>query len=139
MWRRRDWIEPRPSVAENIGMEKELFRPRRPAAGLHPDVIEQLWTREFERQILPAIDAAKRRAESSWQREVLLDHVAAAGVRHPGFGEAVNRWRADLGMSAVTGDPLQAERLSLLAAGCRWFASFGGVLCTRFRVRRASR
>jgi hypothetical protein len=43
--------------------------------------------------------------------------MAAAGVRHPDFGDAANCWRAELGMPVVTGDEVQVERVSVLPAG----------------------
>jgi hypothetical protein len=44
----------------------------------------------------------------------LIRYVCAAGVRHPAFGDAVNRWRAEAGDPPLTGDDIQiARKLSL--------------------------
>jgi hypothetical protein len=50
--------------------------------------------------------------------------VAAAGVRHPDFAEAVNRWRAEFGMPTVTGDQVQVDRVALLGSGIKLMEGF---------------
>lgn len=126
LWRRREWTQPRPTKAAAIGFVRGMYRLAAPPSGTSADRVDELWG-HLESPLPPAIARASLRRETSADHTVLLDYVAAAGVRHPDFAASVNRWRGELGMALVTGDDLQIERVALLARGLE--------LVQRFRWR----
>lgn len=66
--------------------------------------------------------AARQETSADWT--TLIEYVAAAGVRHPDFADAVKRWRTELGMPLVTGDQVQVERVSVLTRGMELVEGF---------------
>jgi hypothetical protein len=110
-------------VAENIGYVRGMYRFTAPSPGVSADRVDELWD-AFEDPLPGAIARATARRETSDDRTTLIGYVAAAGVRHPDFGEAVNRWRGELGMDTVTGDQVQVERVAVLTRGLRLVEGF---------------
>jgi hypothetical protein len=123
LWRRRGWQRSRPAVAENIGYVNKMYRLAAPPPGVSADRVDELWD-QFEGPLPGAIVRAAARQETSADRMTLIKYVAAAGVRHPDFGAAVNRWRAELGMRLVTGDEVHVERVSVLTRGLKLVEGF---------------
>jgi hypothetical protein len=61
-----------------------------------------------------AVKRLENRSENTADIDWLIQYVCAAGVRHPDFGDAVNRWRAEGGDPPLAGDDIQiARELSL--------------------------
>lgn len=75
-------------------------------------------------------------ADIAW----MIRYVCAAGVRHPEFGDAVNRWRTAAGETPLVGDDVQIARLVYLDNGLvpitqwRWRISHSRPGETRFIV-----
>lgn len=124
-WRRREWTEPRQTTASNIGYRNGMYRLIHPPVGMDRDHVDQVWG-PFENALPKAIEEAHARKEGDDSRAVLVDYVAMIGVRHPEFGDAVNRWRTELDMPLVAGDQVHLERLDILGRahlqvrGFRW-------------------
>jgi hypothetical protein len=104
-----------------------MYRLESPPPGLDPNSVDSLW-KDLERVVVPAIRHVERRRETRTHQGLLLNHVATAGVRHPGFGPALDRWRAERGEPPVMGDEVHADRVRYLDAtlpfvrGLRWRA-----------------
>jgi len=137
LWRRREWGKPSPSKAHKIGYVNKMYRLGSPPAGVSADVVDELWD-HFEQPLPGAIARAAARAETSADLDTLVEYAAAAGVRHPDFAEAVNRWRTELGMPGVCGDELQVERVAVLnrglelVKGLRWRFAHSPAIGPRF-------
>lgn len=113
-WRRRNWTAPRETKAENIGFVKALYRLSNPPPGADRDRVDQIW--KFVEPHLPgAIERLSRRQQTAQDELVLINYVAAAGVRHPDFEPAVNRWLSEQRQGTVAGDQLQLVRVQSLA------------------------
>jgi hypothetical protein len=84
-----------------------------PPPGMSVGRVDELWD-HFEKPLHEVIARAAARPETSADQITLIEYVAAGGVRHPGFAEAVNRRRAELGV------PLAAVTRS------RWNGCLGG-------------
>ncbi len=115
-WRRRDWQQSRPAVAENLGYVNKMYRLADPPPGVSADRVDELWD-HFEKPLPGAIARAAARHETDADCTTLIKYAAVAGVRHPDFAAAVNRWRTELGMPQVAGDQVQVERVSVLTRG----------------------
>lgn len=116
LWRRREWSAPNgPVAARYIGWKKDMYRLENPPPDIDPESVDSLWT-DLERVVMPAIRQAEHQTETSNDQGLLLNHVATAGVRHPDFAEALNRWRAARDEPPVTGDDIQADRVRYLCA-----------------------
>jgi hypothetical protein len=111
LWRRRQWNRPKPIKAEAIGWRKGLYDVTLP--GIDPRELDMVWNR-FEPKLPRSIRQLDARTESIAETEALLDYALCAGVRHPDFAAAVNRWRSELGEPAVSGNALQVERIGAL-------------------------
>jgi hypothetical protein len=75
--------------------------------------VDKLWD-PVENGYRDAVRRLENRSEDAVDIDWLVRYVCAAGVRHPDFGDAVNRWRADAGDPPLTGDDIQiARKLSL--------------------------
>jgi hypothetical protein len=102
-----------------------MYRFQNPPYGVNRDRVDQVWD-GFETTVPQAIVRATKCRETDGDRIALVNYVAAAGVRHPHFEEAVNRWRRGSGMPQVADDGVQVERLAVLARslllvrGFRW-------------------
>jgi len=90
-----------------------MYRLTDPPPGIDPDSVDALWT-DLERVVVAAIQRLARKVETDADRGLLVNHVATLGVRHPGFGEATNRWRAERGEPPVRGDDIHADRVRSL-------------------------
>jgi len=123
LWRRREWSQPRPTKAENIGYVKRMYRLAAPPPGFEADMIDELWE-GFEDDLPEAVARTASRQETSDDQYTLVKYIAAAGVRHPDFAEAVNRWRDEQGMGPVTGDDVQLARVGSLAEGLKLVQGF---------------
>jgi len=123
LWRRRAWQQSRPTVADNIGYVNKLYRLEAPSPGVSADRVDELWD-HFEKPLPDAIARAAARQDTDAERTTLIEYVAAAGVRHPDFADAVNRWRTELGMPLVTGDQVQVQRVSVLTRGLKLVQGF---------------
>jgi hypothetical protein len=117
LWR-REWQQSRPTVAESIGYVNKMYRLAAPPLGVSADRVDEFWD-HFEKPLPDAIARAAARQETSADRTTLIQYVAAAGVRHPDFADAVNRWRTERGMPLVTGDQVHVERVSVLTGGLK--------------------
>jgi len=115
-WRRRGWGVARETKAEAIGWHWGMYRLESPAHGLDPDVVDAVWD-----VIEPGISGAVRRFESgtdtAGEREWLVAYASMAGVRHPDFKFAINRWLAEWGKPGVRGDDVHGVRLEALGNG----------------------
>ncbi|MET9452673.1 hypothetical protein [Streptomyces cinerochromogenes] len=115
-WRRRGWGVARETKAEAIGWHWGMYRLENPAHGLDPDVVDAVWD-----VIEPGISGAVRRFESgtdtAGEREWLVVYASMAGVRHPDFKFAINRWLAEWGKPGVRGDDVHRVRLEALENG----------------------
>lgn len=125
LWRRREWSTPVATRAGNIGFVNALYRLNNPAPGTDPDRVDQTW--DLVEPYLPdSIARLARRRQTTDDYQVLVNYVATAGVRHPGFEPAVNRWLIEQRESPVSGDQLQLVRVRSLAEallyvrGLRW-------------------
>ena len=112
-WRQRGWAGTRETSAEAIGWRLGMYRLQNPADGLDPDVVDAVWD-----VIEPGISGAVRRFEDGMnaasEREWLVVYASMAGVRHPDFEPAINRWLAELGKPDVRGDDVHRVRLEAL-------------------------
>lgn len=116
LWRRREWRYPRSTKARGIGYVRGMYRMSDPPDGVRPDIVDELWD-HIERPLPEAIARVAAHEESGVEHGVLLNYAAAASVRHPNFATWVNRRRAELGMSPVTGDEVHVDRVVLLRRG----------------------
>lgn len=123
LWRRRDWQQARLTTAGAIGWKREMYRLEDPPQGTSEDAVDELWD-HFERPVPEAIARTAACRETSQDHDTLKGYAAAASVRHPDFADAVNRWRAELGMPPVTGDLVQIDRVSLLSKGLKQVEGF---------------
>lgn len=115
-WRRRDWTTPRPTKAAKIGYVNALYRLTNPPPGTDPDYIDGLWDL-VEPPLPDAIRRLERRKQTTADELALVNYVAAAGVRHPEFEDAVNRWLTEQGKRTVSGDSLQITRMESFTQG----------------------
>ncbi len=111
--------------ADSIGWVNGLYRLDSPPSGMDRDRIDEIWA--FVEPDLPrAISRLQRRIQTAEDERVLVNYVAAAGVRHPTFGPALNRWLTDYGQAPISGDQLKLARVQSLAEtllfmrGLRW-------------------
>ncbi|UWE10190.1 DUF4238 domain-containing protein [Actinacidiphila bryophytorum] len=115
-WRRREWAETLETSAEAIGWRVGMYRLQNPAEDLDPDVVDAVW-----KVIEPGISEAVRRFEDGMntasEREWLVVYACMAGVRHPEFEPAINRWLAEQGKPGVSGDDVHRVRLEALENG----------------------
>jgi hypothetical protein len=123
LWRRREWPQAQLITASAIGLEKKMYRLQGPPPGTSEDAVDKLWD-TFEKPLPMAIARTAVYQESGSDHNTLKGYVAAAGVRHPDFAEAVNRWRAEFGMPTVTGDQVQVDRVALLGRGLKLMEGF---------------
>jgi len=100
-----------------------MYRLAAPPLGVSADRVDELWD-HFEKPVPAAIARAAARQDDEADRSTLIEYVAAAGVRHPDFADAVNRWRTELGMPVISGDQLQVERVSVLTRGLKLVEGF---------------
>jgi hypothetical protein len=121
-WRRREWSESKETAAHAIGWINNLYRLTDPPDGADPDQVDSLWT-TTERYLHAAIKRLAHRRETFEDQRVLVNYVAAAGVRHPHFGPAFNRWRAESRLEPLSGDQIQAARLASLAETLKYVRS----------------
>ena len=62
--------------------------------------MDKLWD-PVEKDYRVAVERLENRSENAADIEWLILYVCAAGVRHPDFGDAVNRWRAEAGLGVA--------------------------------------
>ncbi|MBC3843729.1 DUF4238 domain-containing protein [Streptacidiphilus sp. 4-A2] len=101
------------STPDDVGWIDRLYRLQNPGPGVDPDEVDKLWE-PVENGYRAATDHLENRSVNAADIDWLIQYICAAGVRGPGFGDAVNRWRAEAGGTPLTGDDIQiARRLSL--------------------------
>ncbi len=100
-----------------------MYRLGDPPQGISEDAVDELWD-HFERPVPEAIARTAARQETGQDHNMLRSYAAAASVRHPDFGDSVNRWRAELGMPPIAGDQVQLDRVSLLSKGLKQVEGF---------------
>jgi len=81
---------------DEAGWEDKLYRLLNPGPGVDPDAMDKAWT-GLENGYRDAVADLEKDSTNPADIAWLITYVCAAVVRHPGFGEAVNRWRADRG------------------------------------------
>lgn len=105
-------------TARNESQQHRIRQPPVPAPqpppGTDPDHFDQLWN-IIEPHLPTAIQRLERRQQTTDDELILTSYVAAAGIRHPEFEPAINRWLNEQGHGPVTGDQLQLARLHSLA------------------------
>ena len=101
------------TTPDKVGWVDKLYRLQNPGPGVDPDEVDRLWE-PVENGYRAAVDHLQNRSVNAADIDWLIQYVCAAGVRGPGFGDAVNRWRAEAGDPPLTGDDIQiARKLSL--------------------------
>ncbi|WP_037569265.1 hypothetical protein [Phaeacidiphilus oryzae] len=115
-WRRKEWDTARGTKAEAIGWRSKMYRLQAPAPGGDPDVVDAVWD-VVEPRLPGAVGRLQRGTDTAEDRSWLVVYAAMAGVRHPDFQEAINRWRLEAGQPAVSGDAVHMVRLEALANG----------------------
>ena len=114
--RRRGSAAIESTTADEVGWEDKLYRYLNPGPGVDPDEVDEAWT-DLENGYRVAVANLEKHSTNPADIAWLIKYVCAAGVRHPGFGDAVNRWRADAGLPPLVGDDVQIARLAFLNAG----------------------
>jgi Protein of unknown function (DUF4238) len=101
------------TAPDKVGWVDKLYRLNTPGPGVDPDEVDKLWD-PVEQNYRDAVQRLENRTETAADIDWLIQYVCAAGVRGPGFGDAVNRWRAEAGDPPLNGDAVQiARKLSL--------------------------
>jgi hypothetical protein len=85
--------------------------------------VDKAWT-PLENGYRTAVANLEKYSTSPADIAWLISYVCAAGVRSPGFGDAVNRWRAEAGEQPLAGDDVQIARLVFLNNGLLPMAQF---------------
>jgi hypothetical protein len=114
--RRRGSATTESTTPDLVGWEDKLYRLLNPGPGVDPDKVDKAWTR-LENGYRDAVANMEKYSTNSADIAWLISYVCAAGVRHPGFGDAVNRWRAAAGEQPLVGDDVQIARLAFLSTG----------------------
>jgi len=104
------------TTPDQVGWEDQLYRLLNPGQGVDPDVVDAAWA-PMENGYRDAVAHMEAYSTSPADIAWLVKYVCAAGVRHPGFGDAVNRWRKEAGDPALVGDDVQIARLAFLNTG----------------------
>lgn len=112
-WRRREWDAAQETKAEAIGWRSRMYRLSNPIAGVDPDVVDGVW-KGVESRLSGAVRRTEASSETDEDRAVILNYAAMLGVRHHQFEAVVNRWLAELGRAAVSGDQVHEVRLDTL-------------------------
>jgi len=101
------------TTPDKVGWVNKLYRLQNPGPGVDPDEVDKLWDpveNDYRTTVQRLENGSATAADIDW----LVRYACAVGVRHPDFGDAVNRWRAEVGDSKLTGDDVQiARKLSL--------------------------
>jgi len=97
------------TTPDKVGWVDKLYRRQNPGPGVDPDEVDKLWD-PVEKDYRAAVERLGNRSENAADIDWLIQYVCAAGVRHPDFGDAVNRWRAEAGDPPLTGDDIQTAR-----------------------------
>ena len=101
------------TTPDKVGWVDKLYRLQNPGPGVDPDEVDTLWD-PVKNDYRAAVERLENRSENAADIDWLIQYVCAVGVRHPDFGDAVNRWRAEAGDPPLTGDDIQiARKLSL--------------------------
>ena len=101
------------TTPDKVGWVDKLYRLQNPGPGVDPDEVDKLWD-PVENDYRAAVERLENRSENAADIDWLIQYVCAVGVRHPDFGDAVNRWRAEAGDPPLAGDDIQiARKLSL--------------------------
>ena len=104
------------TTPDKVGWVDKLYRLQNPGPGVDPDEVDKLWD-PVEKDYRAAVERLENRSENAADIDWLIQYVCAVGVRHPDFGDAVNRWRAEVGDPPLAGDDIRiARKLSLSTA-----------------------
>jgi hypothetical protein len=104
------------TTPDQVGWVRELYRLTSVPAGVDPDLVDREWT-PIENAYRDRVTKLENRSTDAADLEWLIKYVCAAGVRHPDFADAVNRWRAEVGQPPIAGDAVQVARLVFLDNG----------------------
>ncbi|MFJ8477405.1 DUF4238 domain-containing protein [Kitasatospora sp. NPDC094011] len=107
------------TTPDKVGWVDKLYRLQNPGPGVDPDEVDDLWT-PAENGYRLAVEHLENRSTSTADLDWLAEYAIAAGVRGPGFGAAVNRWRTGAGDPPLTGDDIQETRKLSLPASRAW-------------------
>ena len=114
--RRRGSATTESTTPDEVGWEDKLYRLLNPGPGVDPDEVDEAWT-DLENGYRVAVANLEKYSTNPADIAWLIRYVCAAGVRHPGFGDAVNRWRAAAGDPPLVGDDVQIARTEFLNTG----------------------
>ena len=104
------------TTPDQVAWEDQLYRLLNPGQGVEPDVVDAAWA-PMENGYRDAVAHMEVYSTSPADIAWLVKYVCAAGVCHPGFGDAFNRWRKEAGDPAQVGDDVQIARLAFLNTG----------------------
>ncbi|MEV6029236.1 DUF4238 domain-containing protein [Streptomyces sp. NPDC052036] len=115
-WRRRNSGIVLATKAESIGWRSRMYRLANPAPGVDPDVVDTVWDtiEPYLHQLVSELEAG---STDPVIQQAFLVYAAMVGVRHPDFGDALNRWYAEAGQPAISGDAVQMARLKVMSNG----------------------
>lgn len=108
--RRRGNSATETTTPDEVGWVHELYRRTSVPAGVDPDLVDNVWS-PIENAYRDRVTKLENRSTDAADLSWLISYVCAAGVRHPDFGDAVNRWRAEVGQAPIAGDAVQVARL----------------------------
>jgi hypothetical protein len=114
--RRRGTATIESTTPDQVGWEDQIYRLLNTSAGVDPDAVDKAWT-PLENGYRNAVANLENYCTSSADIAWMISYVCAAGVRHPKFGDAVNRWRTAAGEMPLAGDDVQIARLVFLNNG----------------------
>lgn len=112
-WRRRSSPVVRETIAEAIGWRRGTYRLEDPQPGVDPDIVDAVWD-DVEGELSSAVGRFETRADTQADHDWLRAYAGTAGVRHPQFASAVNRWLPTLDLPPVSGDQVHVARLVAL-------------------------
>ena len=103
------------TTPDKVGWVDKLYRLQNPGPGpgVDRDEVDKLWD-PVDNDYRAAVERLENRSDDAADIDWLIRYVCAAGMRHPDFGDAVNRWWAEAGDPSLVGDDIQiARKLSL--------------------------
>lgn len=115
-WRRRNSSTVLATKADAIGWRSRMYRLTTPAPGVDPDVVDAVWD-IIEPRLRQVVGELEAGSTDPVIQQAFLVYAAMVGVRHPDFGGALNRWFAEAGRPATSGDAIQMARLEVMSNG----------------------
>lgn len=111
------------TTPDSVAWEDKLYRLLKTGSAIDPDIVDTVWT-PMENGYRQAVANLEGRSTGPADIAWLITYVCAAGVRHPGFRDALNRWRAAANEPALDGDDVQLARLAFLNSGLAPIAQY---------------